>query len=66
MSDDELAKIVEELQKEFVPEDSILRSVVSDLFGPVTIFVLQCQQLLWPLLVVTSNRMRSYSPHIQK
>ncbi len=66
LPDEMLLEIVEDLKLDQVPEGSILRTVVRAVYGDTTIFVLQCQQLLWPLLEVISYRFKVYSPHIIK
>ena len=63
LSDEELLSFVEDCQKLSVPKNSIVRKVINDVFGKENIVVLQINELLWPMLLEVSERMKHYSPH---
>jgi hypothetical protein len=66
LSDKELKQLIEEYKSSNIPEDALIRKVVLEIFGEINIFVLQMNELLWPILDTVSERMFAYSPHIQK
>ncbi len=67
LRDKDLRIICEEMQQPTYPDDSLVRKVIQDVYGKQEpIFVLQLQNLMWPLLQVTMERMIAYSPCVEK
>lgn len=60
----ELMTLKNEMSQMTIPEDTLLRRVINDIFGQVTILTLQILELIWPLLEVITERFVAYSQHI--
>ena len=65
-SDEELLEYVEELKKTTLEDNSPLRLLIKHLYGDDRFFILRYMELYPPLLMVISERMKCYSPHISK
>lgn len=66
LSDEQLVELVDEFAKPTHDVTSAARKVILDVYGVENIVVLQLTYLVWPLLQVIAERMRCYSPHIEK
>jgi hypothetical protein len=64
LSDSQLLEIVKELQKETFEENSIVRKLAIQFFGSDSVNrILQISIIILP---VVAERMKCYSPHIEK
>lgn len=61
LSDDKLIKIQEELKKVTHDEDSIIRELTNKFCNEGEgLFILQVQALIWPILEVVTERLKSH------
>jgi len=58
LTNDELLILVEEFKQITIPEESLTRKVVLEVFGKIDILVLQMNQLIWPILEVVTERLK--------